>query len=269
MDKLFTLNNINYRAPRKSALINDGGEKMILDNISLEFERGEILGIAGESGSGKTTLGKIIAGVITNFSGEMVFNFKDEWKRTRTSPVQILFQNNGEILNPFRKVYDAVKEAYLIRYGVKKDVPVEIEKIFKSLNFSPDLWYRKGYELSGGEQQRAALARILAAKPELLILDEPFSAQDPESQINIAELIGKIKNEFNISFICISHNIKLLRLICSRIAVMYEGKIVEIDSTENVFNSPEHTYTKFLLKAENYNLKYDELISTISELKSK
>ena len=172
--------------------------------------------------------------------------------------VQILFQNTGEILNPLRNINDIIDEAIKIRFG-KQELESEKRKILDSVNFIKKLWQRKGFELSGGEQQRAALARILSVQPEVLILDEPFSAQDPISQLNLRELLKSINKEFKISMICISHNLKMLRSLCDDAIVMYKGKIVEKGEIKNIFENPLHPYTKFLLKAEDYTLSYDEI----------
>jgi ABC-type dipeptide/oligopeptide/nickel transport system ATPase subunit len=232
----------------------------ILKDISFKLEKEKTLGIAGESGSGKTTLGKLLAGILRPVAGEIIFNHNIKQDNKKIHPVQILFQNNGEILNPFRKVSDMVDEAVRLRSGKKEMVNIRND-LFRSLNFAEDLWGRKGSELSGGEQQRAALARLLAAEPELLILDEPFSAQDPESQLNLLNLFLKIKNEFNITLICIAHNLRILRKLCDEIIIIYRGRQVEKGNTEDIFNSPKHPYTKFLINSEDYNLSYDELKS--------
>ena len=128
---------------------------------------------------------------------------------------------------------------------------------------SPDLGNRKGYELSGGEQQRAALARLLAVNPKLLILDEPFSAQDIESQLNLVNLFKKINKEFNITILCISHDLNILRKLVNRVLIIKEGEIVESGKTEEILKNPSHSYTKFLLRAESYELKYDEIHNNI------
>lgn len=236
-------------------------ENNILKDISFELEQGNILGISGESGSGKTTLAKIISEIYQPNSGELLFNWQRSWKSKKSSPVQILFQNNGEILNPFRDIESIIEEALKIRLGKSNNIQVEKKIIFDSVNFPEKLWKRKGFQLSGGEQQRAALARLLAVEPELLILDEPFSAQDIESQINFLELFKTIDKEFNVTLICIAHNLKALRKLCDKIIILYNGEIVESGNNEKIFNSPENPYTKFLLQAENYNLTYDEFIA--------
>lgn len=237
----------------------DSGKIEILKNISFELKRNSVLGIAGESGSGKTTLGKLISGVLSPTVGEIKFDSNSQSKKTNR--VQILFQNNGEILNPFRKISEVVDEALRIK-SVEKEVIEKRIKLFNSLYFPEELWDRKGFELSGGEQQRAALARLLAVEPELLILDEPFSSQDPESQLNFLNLFKKIKEEFSVTLICIAHNLRILRKLCDEIIIIYKGQLIEWGKTEEVFNSPKHPYTKFLLSAEEYNLTYDELKSS-------
>jgi peptide/nickel transport system ATP-binding protein len=256
---LLKAENISYGASDKSFLKKNFEEKEILKNISFEIDKGTVLGISGESGSGKTTLAKIIAGILIPSRGRITFNSQNEIRRkNRVNPIQILFQNNGEILNPLREINKVVAEAVII--SSRKEDPYEkMTEIFKSVDFPERLWKRKGYELSGGEQQRAALARILAVNPELLVLDEPFSAQDPESRINLLNLFSSINKKLNITMICISHNLRLLQRFCDEIIIMYQGEIVEKEKTETIFFSPKHPYTKFLLKAENYDLSYEEL----------
>jgi peptide/nickel transport system ATP-binding protein len=254
MNKLVEITNLNYSV-RKNSILGLGREKIILKNISLDISPNEIIGITGESGSGKTTLIKLIAGILKPASGKIEFLPQKEWQKVKTNPVQILFQNNNEILNPFRRIESIIEETIRIRNIKGINIPAEKERIFNSVGFSKELRARKGFELSGGEQQRAALSRILAAKPELLILDEPFSAQDVESQVNLLNLFKRINEEFNLTMICVAHNLKILRKLADRIFVMYNGEIVESGSTEDIFDSPQNDYTKFLIKCENYDLK--------------
>jgi peptide/nickel transport system ATP-binding protein len=215
------------------------------------------MGITGESGSGKTTLAKIIAGIIEPESRSVYFDFKEP-QTGKVNSVQLLFQNSSDIINPFRRVEDIIKETLIKRYG-KKDLDQRFKKITASLSIPANLLKRRGLELSGGEQQRTALARALAAGPELLILDEPFSAQDPESQLNLLYLFRKINKEFGITLICISHHTGILKKLCDYILVMNEGNIVEKGSSDDIFNNPLHPYTRWLISAESYTLTKDQL----------
>jgi peptide/nickel transport system ATP-binding protein len=231
----------------------------ILKKISFEVETGEIIGIAGESGGGKSTLAKVIAGIIKPDSGEIILNSKFEKEKRKSSPIQILFQNHGEVLNPFRKVISVIDEALKINGVEKNNLENERDAVLTSVGFPKELYERRGFELSGGEQQRAALARLLAVKPVLLILDEPFSAQDVESQSKLVKLFKKLNREFNLTMICISHDLKILRNLVGRVIILKDGEIVESGLPKEVFNNPQKDYTKFLLSAEALDLSYTEL----------
>ena len=249
MNSILKAENIFYLVSAKNE------EKVILKNISFELEKNSVLGISGESGSGKTTLAKILARILKQTSGKIDYFFSRDFNKI--SPVQILFQNTGEIINPLRKVKDMLNES--INIAKKNNIETtQLDTILDEVKLTKSLLDRKGYELSGGEQQRAALARILAVKPELLILDEPFSAQDYESQENFLNLFLDLKKNVEITMICVAHNLPLLRKLSDEVMIMYNGEIVEKNNSSELFSNPQHPYTKFLLKAEKYDLKYEE-----------
>jgi len=256
--EILRLENICYSVSsaqefEKKSVIN------ILDNINLNINYGEVLGISGESGGGKTTLAKVIAGVIKPSQGKLVWDDDVSSENKIASPVQILFQNHGEILNPYRKIVDTITEALKIQKWDAELIVSKKNEILSSLNISSDIFKKKGFELSGGEQQRAALARLLAANPKMLILDEPFSAQDVESQLNLLKLFKRINKELKLTMICVSHDLNVLKKLADRIAIVQRGKIVEEGSTEEVFNNPVHNHTKYLLKVKNLSLTLSEL----------
>jgi len=253
---LLKVENISY-----SVVVKDETKKQfdILKNVSFEVENGEILGICGESGGGKSTLAKIIAGLIKSKKGKITLNSK--LNNRKSSPIQILFQNHGEVLNPFRKISSILDEVLIINRIDKKYIEKERENILDSVGFPKDLYDRRGFQLSGGEQQRAALARLIATNPVLLILDEPFSAQDVESQLKLVKLFKTLNAKLKITMICISHDLRILRNLADRVIILKDGEIVESGLTKEVFNNPKEKYTKFLLSAEALDLSYEELRS--------
>jgi peptide/nickel transport system ATP-binding protein len=257
---LLKVENISY-----SVVVKEETKKQfdILKNVSFEVERGRIIGICGESGGGKSTLVKVIAGLIKPDSGKINLHSKFEKERRRGSPIQILFQNHGEVLNPYRKVINIIDEALKISGVDESNLQIERENVLNSVGFPKELYGRRGMELSGGEQQRAALARLLAVKPVLLILDEPFSAQDVESQLSLVKLFKQLNKEFNLTMICISHDLHILRNLANRVIILKDGEIVESGITKEVFTNPQKDYTKFLLSAETLSLTQDELKSMV------
>lgn len=260
MHKILEVKNIYYSAEQKVKQTSTPPRKIrkeILKNITFDLDEGNILGIIGESGSGKTTLAKIISGIISPTQGEIKVNVSNNG---RVSPVQILFQNNADTVNPLRKIESSVEEVLKILRNTSLNHFSSKEELFNLVNFPENLWQRRGYELSGGERQRAALARIIATEPKLLILDEPFSAQDPESQYNFLRIFKNLNKEKGISIICIAHNFNLIKELCDDLIILNNGKIIEHGPTEKIFTSPSHPFTKFLLKANEYNLSKEELL---------
>jgi len=223
MNNILTVNNIWLAPPMQKK----GEEDLyILDDIALTVARGVILGISGESGSGKTSLAKILAGIIKPTVGSVTCNFTSSAAR-KSYPVQLLFQNNEEIINPYRTVKSILTEALNIESENKTGTEKRLNELMTRLQIDPELLTRRCRQLSGGERQRVALARLLAVEPEVLILDEPFSAQDVESQMNLLSILRNLKEKDGITIICISHLLSLLKHISDEIIIINNGRIVE------------------------------------------
>jgi ABC-type dipeptide/oligopeptide/nickel transport system ATPase subunit len=259
-DFILQVKNISYSV-NDETISSEKKLKLILNNISFELERGKTLGISGQSGSGKSTLAKILAGICLPSSGKIESKFLNDWSKSLPKPIQILFQNDGNLINPYRNVNDVLNEAYELKLNKKNNYSNEVTKIFTHFNLSLQLINRKGYQLSGGEQQRIALARITIVEPEILILDEPFSSQDVEAQLDILNIITQLKADLGLTVICISHDLNILKKICDHIIITYNGSIVENANTSEIFSNPQNDYTKFLLRAQLLNLSYQEIES--------
>ena len=258
-EKLIELRNIFYSAESDNLSFNKKETADILFDVSLSINEKEIIGICGESGGGKSTLAKLIAGIIKPTKGELVLNSKIIPAKNKPQEIQILFQNSSDLINPYRKINAIINEALKLAGTKREDIETEKNKLAETININTALLNRRGLGLSGGERQRIALARLLAVGPKVLILDEPFSAQDITSQINFVKLLKKINEEMEVTIICISHDLKILRNLTQKVIILKEGKVVETGTTEEVFNNPKNSYTRFLLSAESLELSYDEL----------
>lgn len=261
---MLKLTNINYTA-KSDSLISKGEAKQILHDISMKVTEGEIVGIVGESGAGKTTLAKILSGIVKPDSGEIIYREKVTVDILTETSIQILFQNSIELINPFRNIEDILAE--VVKKYSHKNVKDRINELLDIVGLSPDILPKNGSNLSGGERQRIALIRLLASNPSLLIVDEPFSAQDVESQLNLIKLLKELNKSSNLTIICISHDIQIISKFTDKLLVLKEGEIIEEGLTSEVFTTPKHSYTKFLIKAKNFQLTYSDFISFKEELK--
>ncbi len=227
-----------------------------VDNIDIEIKRGETLGIVGESGSGKTTLGMATVRLIAS-EGELVFNGQNisdlnrKNMRALRSKMQIVFQDPYASLSPRMSV------AQIIAEGVKLHKPklskqgrddLVIETL-KNVHMNPDTRHRYPHEFSGGQRQRIAIARALILEPELIILDEPTSALDVSVQAEIVDLLRELQIKRNLSYMFISHDLRVVRAMSHNVLVMKDGAVVETGTAEQIFNSPQENYTKSLLDA--------------------
>lgn len=227
-----------------------------VNNLSIDIKSGEVLAIAGESGCGKSTLAKAMIKLIKPIEGEVFFNDKNieklnhKDKKNFTSSVQMVFQNPYHSLNPKMKIYDILKESLDINTKLSRSEKKQrIEQIIKDVGLPVEALENYPHEFSGGQRQRIAIARALILKPQILIADEPVSALDASIQAQILNLLNDLKKKYNLTIIFISHDLRVIKYLADRVAVMYLGEIQEIGTVEDIFNDPKHPYTRTLLDA--------------------
>ena len=220
-----------------------------LDNISLNLYRGETLGIVGESGSGKTTLGMCFANLI-KYKGKVSL-YKELSEKDFRKTVQIVFQDPYNSLNPRFNVFQIVSEGLRVHFSnlSEKEYQEKTIAMLKEVGLSEADLFKYPHEFSGGQRQRIAISRALILNPEIVILDEPTSALDVTVQAQIIELLKKLQNKYNMTYIFISHDMRAIKSISDRIAVMKEGKIVELSETSAILFNPQKKYTKELIRA--------------------
>ena len=224
-----------------------------VDGVSLLVNKRDTFGLVGESGSGKTTLGRVMLRLIEPTSGSIFYNGKEISKikkinKNLRKKMQIVFQDPYSSLHPRKKVKDIIGSGLRNHHMVKNEDEL-IEKIERFLNLvgmGKEHLYRYPHELSGGQRQRVAIARALILNPEFIVLDEPTSSLDVSVQAEILNLLKKLREELNLTYIFITHDLFLTRIITEKIAIMYLGKIMEYGDTESVFKNPMHPYTRAL-----------------------
>ena len=227
-----------------------------LDNVSFQIIEGESFGLVGESGSGKSTIAKIITSLIKPTSGEVFFedlslhNPKNKKiKNKYRGQIQMIFQDPYSSLNPRFKVKEIIAEPIkFFQKGISnKAIQKNINDLIDIVGMSRQSLERYPHEFSGGQRQRISIARSLATRPRLLICDEPTSALDVSIQAQILNLLKDLQEELNLTILFISHDLPVVRQMCDRIAVLKNGKLCEVEKTENLFNNPNHQYTKELI----------------------
>ena len=233
-----------------------GGDKVLkaVDDVTLDVKKGEVLSVVGESGSGKTTFGRTLANLYKKNFGEIIIEGKkieDFTNLELTKKIQMIFQDPQASLNPRMTVGEIISEGMVIHKMYKTNVEMR-EKVYELLELvglNREHINRFPHEFSGGQRQRIGIARALALEPEILICDEPISALDVSIQAQVVNLLKDLQKEKGLTMIFIAHDLSMVKYISDRVAVMFRGKIVELGSPDEVYNNPQHIYTKSLISA--------------------
>jgi peptide/nickel transport system ATP-binding protein len=228
-----------------------------VDGLSLELKKGETLGLVGESGSGKTTFGQALIRLLNPQEGEITFDgqridgLSREQLRPFRSRMQIVFQDPFSAMNPRMNVRQIIEEGMIVN-DIGKNSAERLQRVQQALEdagMPTNILMRFPHEFSGGQRQRLAIARAIALEPEFILLDEPTSALDLSVQAQIIELLRKLQRERGLSYLFISHDLKVVRALCHRVIVMQNGKIVEQGPVAEVLSKPKSEYTQKLLRA--------------------
>ncbi len=231
-----------------------GGVRAVAD-VSFQVRTGEVFGLVGESGCGKTTLGRMILRLTAPTSGGVIFDNVDisELSRQKLRPyrhrMQIIFQDPFGSLNPRKTVGAIVGEPLRLSGMSAGKVKVNVEEMLATVGLPVDSYSRYPHEFSGGQRQRLGIARALSLRPDFLLADEPVSALDVSIQAQILNLLMTLKEQFNLTMLFISHDLRVIRSLCDRVAVMYLGRLVEEGPVEDVYTNPVHPYTEALVGA--------------------
>lgn len=254
---LLQVNDLKVHFPIKAGVLRrQVGTIKAVDGVSFQVLPGETVGLVGESGCGKTTTGRAIAGLVNITEGSVVFDGRDitglgrRALRSVRRDLQYIFQDPYSSLNPIRTVGDIVAEPLRI-HGLFDDYGGDdyVDELFSLVGLSPSLRNRYPREFSGGQRQRIGIARALALKPKLLILDEPVAALDVSIQAQIVNLLQDLQHKLGLTYLFIAHDLTVVEHISTRVAVMYLGSLAELAPSEELYKEPLHPYTRALLSA--------------------
>ena len=227
-----------------------------VDDVSFDIHAGETFGLVGESGSGKTTTGRCVLRLIEPSSGAVAFNGEDvlgfsrSRMRAARRDMQMVFQDPYSSLNPRMRVAATVEEPLVIhKLGDRAARRARVAELFALVGLDPGMMRKYPHEFSGGQRQRIGIARALALNPSLIVCDEPVSALDVSVQAQVINLLMDLQQRLSLTYLFIAHDLRLVRHICQRLAVMYRGRIVEMGDTAAIFAQPQHPYTQALLSA--------------------
>ncbi|MEF9957788.1 MAG: dipeptide ABC transporter ATP-binding protein [Acinetobacter sp.] len=257
-ETILALKNVSVKYPVKRGLFNQiQFYQIAAENISFALMQGESLGIVGESGSGKSSLALAITRLIPS-DGEIIFlnqnlnQLNQKQMRALRSDIQIVFQDPLSSLNPRMTVEQIIAEGLSLKKLSKIEIQTKVETVMLKVELSMDCKHQYPHQLSGGQRQRVALARALILQPKLIILDEPTSSLDRNTQLAIIQLLRRLQQQEQISYIFISHDLKVIQSICQKVMVLHQAKILEYQTTTCLFQQPENEYTQRLIDVSEY-----------------
>lgn len=259
MDKktILEVNNLKQYYPIKGGFFRRTiGQVKAVDGISFKINEGETMGLVGESGCGKSSAGRSILRLQTPTDGTVLFDGEDITKiqgrklREARQGFQMVFQDPYASLNPLQMVGDIVAEPIKNYNKIsKEELEKEVKALLVKVGLNTEDYYKYAHEFSGGQRQRVGIARALALKPKLIILDEPVSALDVSVQSQVLNLLDDLQAEFNLSYLFIAHDLSVVKHVSDFIGVMYLGHIVEQGPSDEIYNNPKHPYTQALISA--------------------
>ncbi len=225
-----------------------------VDGVSLKIAKGEVVGLVGESGCGKSTLGRMVAGIMEptagaiHYKGDLVSAMDKDAGHQTALAIQMIFQDPFASLNPRMRVQDIIGEAP-VRHGIvpKAGAAGYVAEVMRRVGLDPDYRRRYPHQFSGGQRQRIGIARALAVNPEFLVCDEAIAALDVSIQAQVINLFMDLREDLDLTYLFISHDLSVVEHISDRVVIMYLGRVVETASTEDIFASPNHPYTQALL----------------------
>jgi len=253
---LLEIKDLKVRYPVKSGFLSDKKSLAAVDGISLSLEEGKNYGLVGESGSGKSTVGRAIVGLERITAGQIIYEGSDitaalgKRKSVHKRNVQMIFQDSNASLNPKKQIAQIISEPlHNFEKLSQQEEKKRVSELLEMVGLPQDALQKYPHEFTGGQRQRIALARAVALRPKFVIADEPVSVLDLSVQAQVLNYMRRIQEEYNLSYLFISHDLGVVKQMCNELAIMYRGRFVEYGDRQDIYLNPQHIYTKRLLSA--------------------